>query len=150
MKMMRVMMAMVMMMSVMNMMAQGHRRAGEMGRSRAGREMVVNDRGRIGMHGTGHRAAEPRIVHRDAHRPAPVHVVHHYDRGPWAGRVRHMPDGRWGYYRAGCWYYYDCYYEPDFYFAHPIHHFHSHCLGTVAAAAVTTAAVATLINALAH
>lgn len=152
-KMKRAMMAMVMMAVCMGMMAQSHR-SGRMGR---GREMVMNNRGGFEVRGTDrhggrnmHHAEVRHVVHHDVHRQAPVHVVHHYDRGPWAGRVRHMPDGRWGYYRNNCWYYYDCYYDPDFYFAHPVHHFHGHCLGTVAAAAVTTAAVATLISALVH
>ena len=159
--MMRVMMAVVMMAASMNMTAQG-RRGGNFDAPQrgTGREMVMNSRGGFEMHGDRH-DGRMEIEHRPAvrhaapavgmhHHAAPVAVVHHYDRGPWAGRVRHMDDGRWGYYRDNRWYYYDCYYEPDFYFAHPLHHFHGHCLGTVAAAAVTTAAVATLISALVH
>lgn len=152
MNMMRVMMVAVMMAAGMNMMAQGRRGGNynEGPRGGAGREMVMNSRGGFEMRG-GHRGGHMEMAHRPAmHHAAPVVVAHRYDHGRWAGRVRHMDDGRWGYYRDNRWYYYDCYYEPDFYFAHPITHFHGHCLGTVAAAAVTTAAVVGLISALAR
>jgi len=68
----------------------------------------------------------------------------------YADRVRHMDDGRWGYLRGNRWYYYDTYFEPDYYFAHPVAHFHSHRLGSVGKAIVATAAVATLISILAN
>lgn len=68
----------------------------------------------------------------------------------YADRVRHMDDGRWGYLRGNRWYYYDTYFEPDYYFAHPVAHFHSHRLGPVGKAIVATAAVATLISILAN
>lgn len=156
---MRAMMLVALMAAGMNTMAQGRGGAGhEMGAHRgAGREMVVSGRGGFEMRG-GRQQAHNRpvaqhrapVAHRrpEVHHPAPA--VHHNAPGRWADCVRHMPDGRWGYCRDNRWYYYDCYYEPDYYFAHPVHHFHDHCLGTVAAAAVTTAAVATLISALVH
>lgn len=43
----------------------------------------------------------------------------------WEGRVLYR-DGRWGYLRGSDWYWYDRYYEPDYYFAHPVAHFHGH------------------------
>lgn len=149
MNMMRAMMAMLMIAASMNMMAQGRRGGNnDMAAHRgANREMVVNGRG--GVEFRGHGSHTPQ-VHIDAHRPAPVVVSHHTDHGRWAGRVRHMDDGRWGYCRDGRWYYYNCYYEPDYYFAHPVHHFSAHCVGGAAAAVVATAAVATLISALVH
>ena len=50
----------------------------------------------------------------------------------WEGRVRY-DRGRWGYYRAGRWLWYDRYYAPDYYFAHPVRHFRHHVCGPVAA-----------------
>lgn len=66
----------------------------------------------------------------------------------WEGRVRYH-QGRWGYLRGRDWYWYDRYYEPGYYYAHPIGHFHSHrvahrVIGTVATAVV----VGSLIGAL--
>lgn len=59
------------------------------------------------------------------------------------GRVRHFADGRWGYYRNGAWMYYDCFYEPAYYYAHPVAVFDGHLLTPrgrrVARAAVGTA-----------
>lgn len=69
---------------------------------------------------------------------------------PYAGRVRRMNDGRWGYLRDNCWYYYDCYFEPAYYYSHPVHHFHRHRLGPVGKAIVATAAVVGLVHALVH
>lgn len=43
----------------------------------------------------------------------------------WEGRVIYR-GGRWGYLRGNNWYWYDRYYEPDYYYAHPVAHFHSH------------------------
>ena len=69
----------------------------------------------------------------------------------WEGRVRY-DRGRWGYYRAGRWLWYDRYYAPDYYFAHPVHHFHHHISGPVAAGVaggiVGGAVLGTLIGAL--
>ena len=78
------------------------------------------------------------------------HAQPHHIPARWAKHVRHTSDGRWGYCRDGYWYYYDRYFDPDYYFAHSAAHFHSCCLGTVAVAAATTAAVAGLISALMH
>ena len=50
----------------------------------------------------------------------------------WEGRVRY-DRGRWGYYRAGRWLWYDRYYAPDYYYAHPVRHFRHHVCGPVAA-----------------
>ena len=68
------------------------------------------------------------------------------------GRVRHFADGRWGYYRDGAWMYYDCFYEPAYYYAHPVSTFHCHMLSPegrrVARAAVGTAIAVGVIAAL--
>lgn len=70
----------------------------------------------------------------------------------WEGRVRRFDDGRWGYFRDGAWLYYDRFYEPTYYYAHPITLFHSHCLSPrgrrVVGAVAGTVALATLISAL--
>ncbi len=50
----------------------------------------------------------------------------------WEGRVRY-DRGRWGYYRDNRWLWYDRYYAPDYYFAHPVRHFRHHVCGPVAA-----------------
>lgn len=72
----------------------------------------------------------------------------------WEGRVRHFDDGRWGYYRDGAWLYYDTFFEPDFYYAHPVAHFHAHHISRtarrVANVAAGVAAVATIVAALTH
>lgn len=68
------------------------------------------------------------------------------------GRVRHFADGRWGYYRNGAWMYYDCFYEPAYYYAHPVATFHGHLLSPegrrIARAAVGTAVAVGVIAAL--
>lgn len=69
---------------------------------------------------------------------------------PYAGRVRHMSDGRWGYLRGNRWYYYDTYFEPEYYYSHPLRHFHRHRLGPVGKALVATAVIGSLIGILAH
>ena len=94
-------------------------------------------------------------LHREAYR---VMHGHRWDCDGWMegyhGRVRHFHDGRWGYLRDGRWYYYDCFYEPAYYYSRPVAHFHSHCLTPrerrIAGAIAGTAAVATLISALVH
>ena len=58
----------------------------------------------------------------------------------WEGRVRYH-EGRWGYLRGRDWYWYDRYYEPGYYFAHPIGHFHSHRVAHRVAGTVATAVV---------
>lgn len=72
------------------------------------------------------------------------HIPPHY-----ADRVRYV-DGHWGYLRGNHWYYYDTYFEPDYYYSHPVRHFHKHRLGPVGKAVVTTAAVVSLVGLLAH
>ena len=51
------------------------------------------------------------------------------DRQGWypgyKGRVRYI-DGRWAYWRNNSWYYYDCFYEPDYYYNHHISTFEHH------------------------
>ena len=113
---------------------------------RGGRHDQMRGMSHRGGHDFGRRPHHE-MHHPIHHRPVVHHMPHHIP-ARWAHCVRYMPDGRWGYCRDGYWYYYDCYYEPEFYFAHPVAHFHSNCLGTVAAAAVTTAAVAGLISTL--
>ena len=93
------------------------------------------------------------------HRPAPHrHVVshrvppcvdHHGYLPGWHGRVRYV-NGRWGYLRGCDWYWYDEYFEPAYYFSHPVAHFHGHLspAGKVVAGAVGAAAVGALIGAL--
>jgi len=81
---------------------------------------------------------------------------HRWDNDGWLegyyGRVRHFDDGRWGYFRDNAWYYYDSFFEPDYYFAHPVMHFESHLFSPRArhavGAAVGVVAVAALIGAL--
>lgn len=89
--------------------------------------------------------------------PRPHVVVHHHPVPPrldargyvpgWEGRVRHC-DGRWGYYRDEHWYWYDSYFAPEYYYAHPITHFHSHICGPVAAGVVGGAVLGALISAM--
>lgn len=70
----------------------------------------------------------------------------------WEGRVMYR-NGRWGYLRGTDWYWYDRYYEPAYYFGHPVAHFHAHhvpvgakVVGAVAGAVV----LGSLIGALCH
>ena len=69
----------------------------------------------------------------------------------WEGRVCY-DGGRWGYLRGNDWYWYDRYYEPDYYFAHPVTHFHHTHIGrvahNVAAGVVGTIALGALISAI--
>lgn len=151
----------------MNLQAQGRGRNDQRGNSR---EIRVHSNGRVQMHGGNEmrRAPQQKAVrpnyqmdrpmahHRPAspavhHRPAPP-VVHHHrvdHRGylpGWNGRVRYL-DGRWGYLRHSRWYWYNCYFEPDYYFAHPVSHFHTH-ISPVAAGAVGGAVLGAFIGAL--
>lgn len=68
------------------------------------------------------------------------------------GRVRHFADGRWGYYRNGAWMYYDCFYEPSYYYAQPVAVFDGHLLTPqgrrIARAAVGTAVAVSVLAAL--
>lgn len=91
---------------------------------------------------------------------APHHVApaaHHFDRHGylhgWEGRVRYE-HGRYGYLRGHDWYWYDTYYEPTYYFAHPVTHFGCHYASPTARAVVTavasTAVIGTILAAIAH
>jgi len=92
------------------------------------------------------------------HAPRPVRVMHHpkvdchgYLHG-WEGRVRFV-NSRWGYMRDNRWMWYDTYFEPEYYYAHPVVHFSTHLTREEAAvvAGVTAAvAVGTLVSALCH
>lgn len=69
----------------------------------------------------------------------------------WEGRVCYR-NGRWGYLRGRDWYWYDTYFEPDYYFARPVAHFHSHVctadrvVGAVAGGLVLGTIIAALCN----
>lgn len=98
---------------------------------------------------------DDRDMRRDDRREWGGHVEVYGGRGHavpphYQDRVRYMDDGRWGYLRGDRWYYYDTYFEPDYYYAHPVAHFHGHRLGPVGKAVVATAAVVGLISLLAH
>jgi len=69
----------------------------------------------------------------------------------WEGRVRYL-NGRWGYYRDANWLWYDSYFDPVYYYGHPIAHFRGHLTPAekVAAAAVGTAALGAVIAAICH
>lgn len=78
-----------------------------------------------------------------------MHMGGRYIDRRWEGRIRY-DRGRWGYYRDSRWYWYDIYFEPDYYFCHPVRHFHVHLsraerrmvgavAGTVAVGALITA-----------
>ncbi len=141
--------------------AQG--RHGRMGNAPR-HEMRMSDHGRMGHHEMAPRHDDRHYsvnLRHDVHYAAPHHVAHHADyrwdnRGylhGWDGRVRRFDDGRWGYFRDGAWYYYDCFYEPDYYFAHPVAHFHDHIFNSRTArravgAVVGAVAVAALVDAL--
>ncbi len=102
-------------------------------------------RGRYEMDTRGHMAPPPaHEVHIHGVAPGRGHVV----AGPYEGRVRHMADGRWGYLRGNRWYYYDCYYEPEYYFSHPVRHFHRHRVGKVGAAVALGAVVGSIVTGL--
>lgn len=84
---------------------------------------------------------------------APVHRIDRHGYLPgWDGRVRFV-DGRWGYLRGNRWMWYDTYFDPAFYFAHPVAHFAPHLSRTgaaVAAGVATGVAVGALVSALCH
>lgn len=147
-------MMIVMLMASMNINAQARRVHGD-GYRHQGREMVARPHG--GSHGhapVAHmRHHAPRPVHHMAPRPM-HHRVDRYGYLPgWGRRVRYM-DGRWGYWRDSRWYWYDTYFAPDYYFAHPLSHFHAHFYGhnaaAVAGGVAAGIAVGALIGALAH
>ena len=140
-----------------------HRGGYGMSHPGGGREMHMNNGGGYSMHHDGGRH-HGNMGHRDmvAHHGGPRYEMHHGhrwdDRGylhGWDGRVRRFHDGRWGYLRDGAWYYYDCFYEPDFYYAHPLSHFHAHLfdsprarriVGATAGAVAVAALVSTLMR----
>lgn len=108
--------------------------------------------GRPGMEAPRHDVGGPRPGMDSRHDMGPGHNM-----GPrpggfgrWEGRVRHMSDGRWGYYRDNRWYYYDRYFEPDYYFAHPVRHFRRHILGPVGRGIVAGAVIGAVIGAIAR
>ncbi|MCF0197843.1 MAG: hypothetical protein HUK02_00770 [Bacteroidaceae bacterium] len=143
---------MVVMVAMVSTAAMAQRRGHNsyMGGPRHGREMVMHNGGRMEMrhHGPGMAVGHAGPRHHAV--AIPHHDPRMHDYARWEGRVRHMPDGRWGYYRDNCWYYYNTYFAPDYYYAHPVAHFHDYRLGPVGKAAVATVAVASLIAALAH
>ena len=127
---------MIALMASVNLYAQPRPRHGG-GAPHARREMMV------GHHGPAHHAAMP------MHHAAPMHHrldAHGYLPG-WHGRVRYL-DGRWGYYRDSRWYWYDAYFAPDYYYAHPVVHFHHHLHGRDVAAAAGGVAAGIAVSAL--
>lgn len=70
----------------------------------------------------------------------------------YEGRVIYR-GGRWGYLRGRDWYWYDRYFEPEYYYAHPVAHFHSYIspVGRRVVAGVAGAVVlGSIIHALVH
>lgn len=116
-----------------------------------------------GGHHPGYHMAPPPPAHHGYHMapPPPPRVVHvvtpRFDRygylPGWEGSVRYL-NGRYGYLRGNDWYWYDTYYEPDYYYAHPVGHFHHVHLTREGKAIVTAVAGAAIIGgvvaALAH
>lgn len=100
----------------------------------------------------GHYTPEPPHHHAVAPCPPPRFDRYGYLPG-WEGRVRYL-NGRYGYLRGNDWYWYDTYYAPDYYYAHPVAHFHAHRLSpegrAIVGAVAGTVAVAALIGALTH
>lgn len=143
--MMMIMVAMMSMASV-NANAQGRR-----GGDRSGYRIEMNGAGRHhDMVAHSHRPARPHVV--VEHRPARhIYIGGRYFDPRWEGRIRYE-GGRWGYLRGHDWYWYDRYYEPDYYYGHPVVHFH-HCHVSPAAAvvgAVGAVALGALISALSY
>lgn len=157
-------MAAMMCMASVNVNAQGRRggdyRGGYEGYRHGGhsREMVMHHNGRMEMRGGRyHEMGRPHVVVARPHvvvehRPARhIYVGGRYFDSCWEGRIRYE-SGRWGYLRGHDWYWYDRYYEPDYYFGHPVAHFH-HCHVSPAAAvagAVGAVALGALISALSY
>ena len=163
----QMMMIAMMCMVCVNVNAQG-RRGGDYRRGHDGfnnghnREMVVHNNGRVEMHGQGrsHEMGRPHemsgrphvVAGRAEHRPARhIYIGGRYFDPRWEGRIRYE-GGRWGYLRGSDWYWYDTYYEPEFYFDHPVGYFH-HCHISPAAAivgAVGAVALGALVSALSY
>ena len=129
----------------------------------AGHQAGVDMRDGRGMDMRGHQPArQPEPRRHDVgmnHAPEPHHHAVHghgvvYDgRGhmdPYAGRVCRTPDGHWGYLRGRNWYYYDTYFEPDYYFAHPVAHFRSHRIGAIGKALVAGAVIGSVLTLIAR
>ena len=87
--------------------------------------------------------------HHRGHMAPPPAPHPHFDRHGylpgWEGRVRYL-NGRYGYLRGSDWYWYDTYYAPDYYYAHPVAHFHAHRLSPEGRAIVTAVAGAAIIG----
>lgn len=66
----------------------------------------------------------------------------------WEGRVIYR-GGRWGYLRGNDWYWYDRYFEPDYYYAHPVAHFH-HYISPVGRRVVAGVAGAVVLGSIIH
>ena len=112
------------------------------------REMVMDRNGRFGMREGRHEA-----YHHDMmHHPSTPRLDHRGYVHGWEGRVRH-DNGRWGYFRDNRWYWYDRYFEPDYYYAHPIGHFHAYhtpVAAKVVAGVAGAVVLGSIISALAH
>ena len=150
-------MAAMMCMASVNAIAQGRRGEGrngyhiEMNRSARHHDMGArHDMGRHHDMGPRHDMGRPHVV--VEHRPARhIYIGGRYFDPRWEGRIRYER-GRWGYLRGNDWYWYDTYYEPDYYYGHPVAHFH-HCHVSPAAAIVGTVgavALGALISALSY
>jgi hypothetical protein len=154
---MMIMVAMMCMASV-NANAQGRR-----GGDRHGYRIEMNgparhhDMNRHHDMGRHHEMRHPRgvVAHHNVvveHHPARhIYIGGRYFDPRWEGRIRYER-GRWGYLRGTDWYWYDRYYEPDFYYGHPVAHFH-HCHVSPAAAvagAVGAVALGALVAALSY
>ena len=147
-------MTVMMAMTSVNASAQGRNMGGDNPMRSARREFVMNGNNRGGHADMnyGHNN------HRGHHNGYAAHTGYGHDRmhmggryidRRWEGRIRY-DRGRWGYYRDSRWYWYDIYFEPDYYFCHPVRHFHAHLsraerrmvgavAGTVAVGALITA-----------
>ena len=174
-------MAAMMCMASVNVNAQGRRggdfRGGRDGFNPGGhnREMVMHNNGRMEMRGgrqemgRSHEMARPHdmggryeMARHHGMAPRPHVVVEHrparhiyiggrYFDPRWEGRIRYER-GRWGYLRGHDWYWYDTYYEPDYYFGHPVGYFH-HCHVSpeaVVASAIGAVAIGAIISALSY
>ncbi|MBQ0023737.1 MAG: hypothetical protein KBT29_10930 [Prevotellaceae bacterium] len=144
--------AMVVLMANVNANAQGramremHFGNGNMRMERVADAPRHNDRHEVGR-GYAGRAERHMDRHIDVHH----HVAHapHFDRHGylpgWEGRVR-FHNGRYGYLRGNDWYWYDTYYAPEYYYAHPVAHFHHHHLSREGRAVATAVAGAVIVG----
>lgn len=142
---------MVMMTMSVNTYAQ---RRGVVGQGRRGdhREMVFHDNGRMQMnhHDAHHADVRGNAMH---HQGDYIHDGHgRYFRHDgflpgYEGRVRYI-DGRYGYLRAGRWYWYDTYFDPVYYYDRPLHCFRAHILNPKARKAVAGIAAGVAVGTL--